>query len=117
MFSFSLYFYFIDQTNWMRKTKNVRCSSFRSDGRLLVAGGDDRRLRVFNVANKGLLKQLKGHSGPIQDACFTQDPSKLLSVSEDQTVKLWDLTSDNAIHTFEGHQVSFNNLKRNHSLL
>lgn len=84
--------------------QNVRCATFRPDGRLLVSGGDDRRVRVFNVANKGLLKQLKGHTGPVQDACFvSNDPSKLLSVSEDQTVRYWDLTADQAIHTFEGH--------------
>jgi len=85
--------------------QNVRCANFRGDGRLLVSGGDDRRVRVFNVANKGLLKQFKGHTGPIQDANFSiNDPSKLFSVSEDQTLKYWDLTAEPALHTFTGHQ-------------
>lgn len=37
--------------------------SFRSDGKLLVAGGDEGSVRLFDVDSKSLLRLFKGHSG------------------------------------------------------
>lgn len=35
---------------------------FRDDGKLLVAGGEDPAVKVFNVASRSLLRILKGHA-------------------------------------------------------
>lgn len=37
--------------------------SFRSDGKLLVAGGDEGSVRLFDVDSKSLLRLFKGQNG------------------------------------------------------
>ena len=41
------------------------CGSFRSDGKLLVAGGDEGVLRLFDISTKSLLRVFKGHTGSV----------------------------------------------------
>lgn len=36
---------------------------FRGDGKLLIAGGDEACLRLFDVQGKSLLRVFKGHKG------------------------------------------------------
>ncbi|XP_045585310.2 TAF5-like RNA polymerase II p300/CBP-associated factor-associated factor 65 kDa subunit 5L [Procambarus clarkii] len=51
----------------------------------------------------GELFALRGHSGPILDTAFTHDSTYLLSVSEDTTMRLWDLESGQAVALYRGH--------------
>ncbi|XP_064089557.1 TAF5-like RNA polymerase II p300/CBP-associated factor-associated factor 65 kDa subunit 5L isoform X1 [Macrobrachium nipponense] len=52
----------------------------------------------------GELFALRGHSGPVYDMAFTHESSHLLSVSEDCTMRLWDLESGQAVALYRGHQ-------------
>ncbi|XP_063845586.1 TAF5-like RNA polymerase II p300/CBP-associated factor-associated factor 65 kDa subunit 5L isoform X2 [Scylla paramamosain] len=51
----------------------------------------------------GELFALRGHQGPVMDTCFTHDSSHLLSVSEDTTMRLWNLESGQAVALYRGH--------------
>jgi WD40 repeat protein len=46
---------------------------------------------------------LKGHSRRVRDMAFNADASLLVSGSEDQTVRLWDLTTGESRAVLEGH--------------
>ena len=37
--------------------------SFRDDGKLLIAGGDEGIVRLFDVEGKSVLRVFKGHKG------------------------------------------------------
>jgi U3 small nucleolar RNA-associated protein 15 len=39
------------------------CGSFRSDGRLMVAGGDEGHIRLFDIQGRNILRIFKGHKG------------------------------------------------------
>ena len=52
-------------------SKTAFGGKFRKDGRLLCAGSEDTSVRVFDVNNKHLLRQFKGH-----DRCV---PSPILA--------------------------------------
>ncbi|XP_071521890.1 TAF5-like RNA polymerase II p300/CBP-associated factor-associated factor 65 kDa subunit 5L isoform X2 [Panulirus ornatus] len=51
----------------------------------------------------GELFALRGHSGPVFDTAFIHDSSHLLSVSEDTTMRLWNLESGQAVAMYKGH--------------
>ena len=79
--------------------KEVYCCTFSPDGKTIVAGGADNNLRVWKfVSQEGskinpMVVARFAHEGPVQRIAFNEDGTRLFSVGNDLTVKLWD-TSD-----------------------
>lgn len=40
----------------------ARGAEFRKDGKLLVAGGDEGLVQVFDVGSRAVLRTMKGHN-------------------------------------------------------
>jgi WD40 repeat protein len=54
-----------------------------------------------------LLRTLEGHSDSVNSVAVTSDGTKIVSGSEDKTIKVWDLTaSGRLLNTLEGHHDS-----------
>ncbi|KAL6761546.1 WD40-repeat-containing domain protein [Haematococcus lacustris] len=77
--------------------------SFRSDGKLLVAGGQDGVVKVFDSGSRAMLRQLKAHKRPTHVARWSPDKLHVLSGSDDVTVRWWDVTAGEQVCRFEGH--------------
>ncbi|KAI5736769.1 hypothetical protein M8J76_006865 [Diaphorina citri] len=77
--------------------------TFRKDGKLLVAGGEDPEVKLFDVSSKNLLRVFKGHKGPIHRCFFTCDNTHIASFSDDKVVALWDIPSESQMSTFTNH--------------
>jgi WD40 repeat protein len=61
---------------------------YSSDGRL-VTGGSDRTIRVWDPDGRPLVV-MRGHEDEINTVVFTSDGTKVLSASDDGTLRLWD---------------------------
>ncbi|KAK2184549.1 hypothetical protein NP493_261g01018 [Ridgeia piscesae] len=81
------------------------CGSFRSDGRLLVAGGDEGVIRLFDTNTKSLLRVFKGHTGPVHVCKFTRDNLHIVSGSDDKSVRIYDVPTESEVACFREHQV------------
>jgi len=86
------------QTRLLRRTiarfkDKAYGASFREDGKLLVAGGQDGTVQVFDVNSRNVLRQLKGHARAVHAARFAADRTHVLSCGDDVTVRWWDLTA------------------------
>ncbi|CAH1797851.1 unnamed protein product [Owenia fusiformis] len=79
------------------------CGSFRSDGLLVAAGGDEGMVKLFDVAGKSLLRTFRGHSGPVHVSKFLTGNLQILSGSDDKTVKLWDIPSESEVMSYNEH--------------
>lgn len=77
--------------------------TFRHDGRLLVAGDEESTVRLFDVSSKNILRLFKGHKAPVHRTFFSSD-TNIASFSDDKTVKVWDIPTEKALHTFSDHQ-------------
>lgn len=73
-------------------------------GDLVVSGGDDEVLKVWNSEKSECQLRLKGHSGSIRAVQITSDGRFAVSGSDDRTVKIWDLEAGTCVGTLEGHQ-------------
>jgi WD40 repeat protein/mono/diheme cytochrome c family protein len=69
---------------------------FSPDGRFVVGGGLDNRIRVWQVVSreKPRINPLRfariAHEGAVIQLAFTPDGSRLVSIADDQTSKLWE---------------------------
>lgn len=87
--------------------KEQFCVSFSPDGKNVVAGGVDNRLRVWKFMSaevpqiNPLLIARFAHEGPLVQLAFSKDGTRLVSVSEDRTVKLWDAKTYMQTYVYE----------------
>lgn len=77
--------------------------SWRADGRLLVAGGADGVVQLFDPGSRALLRQLKACARPVHVARF--DPGRLhvLSGGDDAVARWWDVTQGRQVARWNGH--------------
>ncbi|KAL6721398.1 U3 small nucleolar RNA-associated protein 15 [Lecanora helva] len=80
-------------------------AEIRRDGRVLVAGDESGGIQVFDINSRAILKTWKEHKQPVWTTKFSPtEPTTLMSASDDRTVRLWDLPSQESTATFTGHQ-------------
>lgn len=77
--------------------------TFRGDGKLLCAGGQESVVRLFDVATRSLLRLFSGHKAAVHRTHFTADGLHIASFSDDKTAALWDIPSEKQIISFENH--------------
>ncbi|MET0166214.1 MAG: WD40 repeat domain-containing protein, partial [Vicinamibacterales bacterium] len=113
--------------SWEAQRLGVTAVAFSPDGKhVLSAGSDpvgrmDNSIRLWDAASGQMVRVFgayatytpdgtkwhgsvqDGHSNSVTSVAFSPDGSRLLSGSDDKTVKLWDAATGQLIRTFEGH--------------
>ncbi|XP_069793234.1 U3 small nucleolar RNA-associated protein 15 homolog [Narcine bancroftii] len=79
------------------------CGTYRGDGKLLVAGCEDGVVRLFDIEGRTALRQYKGHTKAVQVTGFTSDKYRVISGSDDYSVRLWDVSSARELYNFTEH--------------
>jgi WD40 repeat protein len=67
--------------------------AFSPDGKYLVSGGRDAKMKVFAQTSHGLWQQvldIPAHMYTVNQLSFSPDGRWLASVSRDRTVKIWE---------------------------
>jgi WD40 repeat protein len=64
----------------------------------------DNTIRIFVESDERAL--LRGHEGPVNYLAFYRYKDKIISGSDDKTVKVWDAASGACLHTLRGHEDS-----------
>jgi WD40 repeat protein len=94
-------------------TAGIRSLQFSPDGSLLVSGGYDNTVRVWDTTTRTLLKTLRGHAGRVTSVTFAPAAAgarrELLSGSQDEQVKMWNLEGYKeklviGANVFKGHE-------------
>lgn len=76
------------------------------DGTLLVSGGRDDLVLLWNPLNGELRGMLAGHTGWVTRVAISPDGSRIASGSQDTTVRLWDARSLTLLSTLTQHSGS-----------
>jgi WD40 repeat protein len=91
----------------------VSVLTFSPDSKLLAMAGSDRVIRLFDVSalkpffDVGGLKevcQLKGHQDCVRSLVFLPDSKTLLSGSQDQTIRVWDVAWGKQVRMVRRHR-------------
>ena len=90
-----------------RFDSEAHSGEIRADGRVLVAGEDSGKMQVFDVGagtRAVILKTWHIHKQPVWVTKWSPtELTTLMSASDDKTVRLWDLPSNNPSRMFTGH--------------
>ena len=70
----------------------------------LLAAGSGAEIVMWNRHKK--LFELRGHTASVSSLAFSADSQILVSGSYDQTIKLWNVKTGEAIDTLTGHQAA-----------
>ncbi|CAK8693862.1 unnamed protein product [Clavelina lepadiformis] len=79
-------------------------ATFRRDGRLLVAGNADAKVRLFDVDGRVPLRIFKGHTRPVRVTKFCNNMKEIFSAGDDNSVRVWDIPTEKVLHKFDHHQ-------------
>jgi WD40 repeat protein len=79
------------------------------DGNLIATGGSVGGNAVsdvvlWNARTGEEIRRLSGHEGDIESITFSNDASRLVSTSADQTAKVWDVESGTEIRSFSADE-------------
>jgi WD40 repeat protein len=69
------------------------------DERLLVTGGGDKALNLWNVNTGQLIGRMQAHTSDVEAAAFSPDGKFVVSTSEDRTVRIWSVSNQEHIAT------------------
>ncbi|KAL9053359.1 MAG: hypothetical protein Q9162_004800 [Coniocarpon cinnabarinum] len=74
-------------------------------GDILVSGGCDRDVRVWNMATGQNIHVLRGHTSTVR--CLKMSsPTTAITGSRDTSLRVWDITKGKVVHVLVGHQAS-----------
>ena len=84
----------------------VRSVDFSPDGSRLMTGGQEKKIRIFDLENSNSDPQiLEGHGGTVKRVIFI-DQDTFISIADDKTFRKWDLRY---IHKFS-FKMKFSNI-------
>lgn len=82
----------------------VQAVAFSPDGRMMVSGAFNGRVRLWDVADGQELHRIKGyHTGAVFSVAFSPDGERVASGGEDHTIRIWDSLAGDWLNTLKGH--------------
>ncbi len=110
---------YTELTSFTGHTGAVDSACFSPDGKLVATGGYDKSVMIWNPDEvqpvdigrrldhqpeaKSKYVRLAGHDGPVRSVSFSPKGQLLLSGSEDNTVRIWDIASGKSLKALRGH--------------
>jgi WD40 repeat protein len=86
-----------------RHSDKIHSVAFSPDGKMLVSGGNDRTVNIWDVSSGRLIRTFEGHNELVTSVTFSPDGKTIASGSFDKTLKLWEVSSGRPIRSFKGH--------------
>jgi WD40 repeat protein/serine/threonine protein kinase len=81
------------------RTESVR---YHPDGKLILTAGANEA-KLWNAADGTLLRILAGHDGPVQEAVFSTDGTRIATASHDRTARIWATDTGELLNILPGH--------------
>ena len=78
----------------------VRSVCFSPDSKYLVAGAEDKTIKLWDIQGRRLRFSLSGHSKDIYSVDYSADGQYVVSGSGDKRAKLWDVNTGTCVRTF-----------------
>lgn len=83
----------------------VNCLALgHKSGRVLVTGGDDKKVNLWAVGKPNCIMSLSGHATPVECVRFNPTEELVVAGSSAGAIKIWDLEAAKMVRTLTGHK-------------
>ncbi|KAJ6008434.1 hypothetical protein N7540_012410 [Penicillium herquei] len=82
----------------------INPATFSHDSKFL-ASTSQNHIKMWDTRTGQFLQTFKGHTDTVHSITFSHDSKLLVSTSQDHTVKLWDVSSCQCLHTLHAEAV------------
>lgn len=69
--------------------ERVNCAVYSPDGKTIISGGKDNRIRIWDARNGAEIQNIHEHSDSIEDISFSPNKKMFAAISSD-TLTIWD---------------------------
>ncbi|MEH1952692.1 serine/threonine-protein kinase [Nostoc sp.] len=76
------------------------------DGKTIASSGDDRKIKLWNLATGKQISSLNAYSQQVNAVAISPDGKTLVGGGDDNTIKVWNLATEKQIRTLTGHSDS-----------
>ncbi|XP_019756427.1 katanin p80 WD40 repeat-containing subunit B1 isoform X4 [Dendroctonus ponderosae] len=84
---------------------NVNCLALgHKSGRVMVTGGDDKKVNLWAVGKQSCFMSLSGHLTPVDCVQFNKVEELVCAGSRAGALKVWDLEAAKLVRTLNGHK-------------
>lgn len=96
-------------------TLSANIARYSPDGSLILTGGRDAHLNIWDARSYTLIKSIPAHNYAIYDIAFSPDATLFATASRDKTIKIWDAATFELLvrinkENYEGHANSVDKL-------
>jgi WD40 repeat protein/serine/threonine protein kinase len=85
------------------RASRVRCVVFSPDGTRLASAGDDRTVKIWDVATGQEVRTLRGPTDVVSCVAFSPDGKRIVAAGYDPTVRVWDALTGRTRLSLSGH--------------
>jgi len=93
----------------LKKRPNV--ALFMADKNILLSGGEDNIVTLWDPATLEITSTFTGHQGPIKSLDVSPDGKYLASGSTDRTIRIWNISTGDLVYELKGHRKDVNSLQ------
>ncbi|MEW6073680.1 MAG: protein kinase [Planctomycetota bacterium] len=83
--------------------RRVRALEFDPTGERIVSAADDGSTRIWDVASRALLRELRDHDGQVQAVVHSPDGSRLVTASDDRLIRVREARTGDTLLILRGH--------------
>jgi WD40 repeat protein len=81
-------------------TDAIKTVAFSPGGQLIVSGGMDKSVKIWNWSQKRMIKTLKGHTEGVNKVAFSVSGKYIVSAGYDNQLYIHDWENDNILKSF-----------------
>lgn len=82
---------------------DITVCALTPNSKLLISGGKDQILRIWELEHKRQIGNLIGHTGSITVISITNNSEYVVSGSTDRTIRIWSIQAQSQINLLTGH--------------
>lgn len=90
--------------------EGVHCMSLSPDGRVVVAGGADKSIKIWEIETGKCKNILKGHSEGTTQIEISHDGHFAVTIGRHSEIMVWDLITGECVAKLEGHVREVNSI-------